>query len=291
MKSVLITGCSSGFGLDLVPRFLEGGWKVFATLRNAKERELLFHQVQMRFPDRFKILELDITKNSDRAAVTKVLDLEGRLDCLINNAGYGLYGPLEELSEKQIRDQMEVNFFGLALFTQSLLPVLRKSKGRIINISSAMGFVGLPLSSLYAASKFAVEGLTESLFYELKPHGIQVCLVEPGRFRTSFGKKMIYGETMFDPFSPYFQVSKRFKEWREYRTASEGVSPEAVIDRVFALASQKKMPLRALVGNDSRTAYFLKKLLPSSLFHFIMAAVFNAGLTKSRNDLQSEDFA
>src|SRR5688572_23972764 len=164
-KVVLITGSSSGFGRLLVKAFLARDWTVVGTLRNAQRSEEIFHEELKAYAGRFFAPPLDVTREEERAAACDFIErrFEGRLDCLVNNAGFGLFGPLEESSEAQIREQMEVNFFGTVLLTRSLLPSLRKSGGRIINISSAMGYMGMPLSSMYSASKFALEGFSESL--------------------------------------------------------------------------------------------------------------------------------
>ena len=178
-KTVLITGTSSGFGRQLAPRFLNAGWTVIATLRDASKRSDLFAADLAKSPGRLFVLSLDVARENERVAAAGFIDrqFEGKLDCLVNNAGFGLFGALEDLSEDQIRRQMEVNFFGLVLLSRSLLPHLRRARGRIINITSALGYLGMPLTSLYCASKFAVEGLSESLYYELKPHGVQVAIV------------------------------------------------------------------------------------------------------------------
>lgn len=281
MKRVLITGCSSGFGHDLVPKLLEEGYEVWASLREAQKRSLLFEALKLRFTHQLKVYELDVTQDSHLHPLYVDLEKAGGLDVLINNAGYGLFGPLEDLTEQELRSQMEVNFFGLVSVTRAFLPLLRKSQGRIINLSSGMGYLGLPLSSMYAASKFAVEGLSESLYYELKPLGVQICLVEPGQFRTSFGKKLVWGSQIFDPFSPYFQFSKRFKEWRDKRqTQHRGVRPDVVIDSIAELLKKPSMPLRYRVGKDAIAGFWLKRLLPARVFHALMYATFRGAWLK-----------
>jgi NAD(P)-dependent dehydrogenase (short-subunit alcohol dehydrogenase family) len=271
-KTVLITGTSSGFGRSLVAEFLREGWTVIATLRNAEQRAELFKNEMSSAPDRLFLFSLDVSDAKDREAAAEFIaeHFEGRLDCLINNAGYGLFGALEDLSEEQIREQLEVNFFGLVLLTRGLLPQIRRAQGRIINLSSVLGYTGMPLASLYCASKFAVEGFSEGLYHELKAHGVQVALVEPGAFRTSFADKQAWGEQSFDDHSPYRKQTLAYSRYREQRASGEGVSPEPVIGAVMRLASSQRMPMRVRCGKDAKGVYAVKRLLPESL----QAAVF-----------------
>lgn len=171
MKNILITGSSSGFGKEMVESLAKNGYKVFASMRNTSSRDQIFSHLPQQVQSNIRLIELDVTKKSDLEKVFQEIDKEcpAGLDALINNAGYGAYGSLEETSEDQLRAQMEVNFFGLSLLIQELLPLLRKSQGRIINITSYMGQFSIPLGSIYSASKFAVEGLTEGLYYDWLP--------------------------------------------------------------------------------------------------------------------------
>lgn len=275
MKTVLITGCSSGFGFELVGRFLERNWRVIATMRNLRDRAMIFDIEKQRYGDQLILFELDVTSSSDRSKIYAHLDRAGiPLDCLVNNAGYGLFGAFEDLSEAQIRAQFEVNVFGLMLLTQQILPLIRKTRGRILNISSVVGYTGVPFTSMYSASKFAVEGFSESLAYDLIPFGVQVCLIEPGRHRTHFSKKLSYGEKALDPFSPYFRFTKRFKDYRDKGSEGPGIPSYHVVDRVVRLAEASRIPLRCPVGTDAWAAYLLKKILPSSIFHWILGRAF-----------------
>jgi NAD(P)-dependent dehydrogenase (short-subunit alcohol dehydrogenase family) len=276
-KTVLITGTSTGFGHQLVPRFLDAGWTVLATMRNADRRKDLFKDEAAKAADRLFIINLDVADAEDRAAVARFIDnrFDGRLDCLVNNAGFGLFGALEDVSEAQIRDQMEVNFFGLALLTRQLLPQLRRARGRIINVSSVLGYTGMPLSSLYAASKFAVEGLSESLYYELRPHGVQVAIVEPGAFRTGFRDNLAYGEKSFDQSSAYSSQFAAFKRYRETRETGPGNPIDPMLDAVMKLAAANKMPLRVRCGKDAKAGYAAKRLLPEGLHRAVLGKVFN----------------
>lgn len=267
MKSVLITGSASGFGRALVTQFLQQGWTVIATLRRLEERRHEFdHEPHI---ENLILHEMDVTLDHDRQAVRQMIEkrLGGKLDCLINNAGMGVFGPLEGISEKQLRAQFESNFFSAVLLTQALLPALRLARGRVINISSGFGFIGFPLTSVYCASKFALEGLTESLRHELLPHGVQVGLVEPGTFKTSFNKNLSWGDLSHEAYRTQVQSYEKLRVKRAKKLNKDSTP---VIQAVLSLATSPRMPLRTQCGSDSRAAYYFKKWLPDSIFDFGM---------------------
>ena len=178
MKTILITGCSSGFGLEIAHYFLERGWKVIATMRTP--REDLFPP-----SGNLRILPLDVT---DSESIRKIVETAGPIDVLVNNAGIGMAAPLESSSLETMRDVFETNTFGTIALTQAFIPQFRERKsGVIVNVTSSVTLKSLPLVSLYTASKAAVNSFTESLAEELKPFGVRACLVLPGRSpETSF---------------------------------------------------------------------------------------------------------
>jgi NAD(P)-dependent dehydrogenase (short-subunit alcohol dehydrogenase family) len=274
MKTVLITGCSSGFGRLLVPKLLDSGWQVIATLRNAQARSELFKEECEKYPQALTLLELDVTQEGDIVKIASWVEahLEGRLDCLINNAGFGVYGAFEDLSMDQLRDQMETNFFGLVSLTQKLLPALRHAKGRLINVSSVLGFAGLPLTSAYCASKFAVEGLTEALRFELAPHGVQVALVEPGSFPSGFISNVQWGQRSSDVSSPYFAQTRAFREFRSRR--SKPKSAESVIEAIYGAMECTHLPLRIRCGREPWLFYCLRKYFPTCLEEWVLKKIF-----------------
>jgi NAD(P)-dependent dehydrogenase (short-subunit alcohol dehydrogenase family) len=278
-KVVLMTGCSTGFGRELVPRFLSRGWTVVATLRNLKDRKELFAQELREYPDRLHLLSLDVGNEGERnAAVEFVGTRGGRLDALINNAGYGQFGALEDISESQLRQQFEVNFFGAVFLTRALLPLLRQSKGRVINISSVAGTMGLPLSSAYCSSKFALEGLSESLYFEVRPFGVQVCLVEPGRHRTEFSRHMVWGEKSRERRSIYSRMTENYLNRKDKLSERVVIPQENVIRVVLKLAEARSMPLRVPVGTDAWAARLVKTLLPERLQTALMRVVWKKAL-------------
>jgi NAD(P)-dependent dehydrogenase (short-subunit alcohol dehydrogenase family) len=264
MKNILITGCSSGFGRQLVDELAAKQWRVIATLRRASDRQALFETTLSCFGSQVVLLDLDVTQPSERRAVGKWIEENagGHLDCLINNAGYGLFGALEDLSENQIRAQMETNFFGAAFLIKELLPALRAARGRVLNVSSECGYTGLPLASLYCASKFALEGLSEALAHELQPHGVQVCCVEPGEHRTDFSDNMAWGERTQHPQSVYSGQTLAHRSRLQEQRAKEGTSPAKVIAKIVQLADEKKLPLRVRCGPQATPMEWMKKILP-----------------------------
>src|SRR5262245_23351409 len=177
----LVTGSSSGIGYETSLRLAQNGIYTYASMRNlSKSGEILGYAKRDNLP--IKMLRLDITdEESISRAIDKIIAEKNRIDIIVNNAGYSLLGPLEQLDIVEIKDECETNFFGIIELIQKVLPLMRKQGyGRIINISSLAGRIGFPLSSAYVSSKFALEGLVESLRYEVQPFGIHVTLIEPG---------------------------------------------------------------------------------------------------------------
>jgi NAD(P)-dependent dehydrogenase (short-subunit alcohol dehydrogenase family) len=287
-KTILITGCSSGFGRELVREFLKQGWTVLATLRNMDSRKELFDGELKHFPNNLFLFDFDVNNQDQRQQLNQFIRdrFSGKLNVLINNAGQGFFGALTDFSDDQVRQQLEVNFFSAAFLCRDLLPFLIAAQGRIINISSLLGFTGMPFSSIYAASKFALEGLTEGLYYELQPKGVQVALVEPGGFRTNFATNTIWAAPSENSNFLFKEEAKRFTAMRTYLgTRPNPPSLLKVVTTVAELASLNKMPLRTQVGTDSKSAYLAKKLLPQGLFARIQATAMNRLMTKAERKL------
>ncbi len=280
-KKVLVTGCSSGFGRLLVQAFLAKGWKVLATMRNAEARKGLFQKDFEKYGEKLVILNLDVTSESDIASVAKYIQEKeaGELDCLVNNAGFGVFSSLEDASPKQIQNQLNINVTGLILTTKALLPFLRSSKGHIFNFSSVLGFSVLPLTSLYCSSKYAVEGFTESLYYELEPHGVRVSIVEPGAFATDFKANVIYGEKSEFESSPYYKQTQNYKKYTEDFLKRAG-KPPVVVDAVMKAVEQKNPPLRIRCGKDAALVYLAKSLAPAPVFRSLNRLFFGMTINK-----------
>lgn len=207
MQTVLITGCSSGFGEAIARRFAAAGWNVLATLRNPAAAP--------DFPSGVRVARLDVEDPvSIRAAVDEAIAVFGGLDCVVNNAGFGLHGPFEAAPPDRVREQFAVNVFGLMDVVRTVLPHFRARRaGTIVNVTSGAGVFGLPFLSLYAASKFAVEGFSESLWHELAPFGIKVKLIEPGGVTsTNFGPRAAQDAHAFARIEDYAPVSDAVRE-------------------------------------------------------------------------------
>lgn len=203
----MITGTSSGFGREIATAVLERGGRVVATARKAEALQAL----AARAPDRVLCLGLDVGNPEQiTQAVAAAVARFGAVDVLVNNAGYGLIGPVEQLTDADVRQLFEVNFFGLVSMTRSLLPHMRhRQHGFIVNISSAAGMGGHPGSACYCASKFAVEGFTESLRAEVAPLGIGVMAVEPGFFKTEFGRNAQLRTDILPEYQPTVGVTAK----------------------------------------------------------------------------------
>lgn len=272
MRKVLITGATSGFGKLLVDEFLKNGDTVIATGRNINSRAEIFRDTHAKHPGKLTEISLDVTNKSEvQAAFKEVESRFGAIDILINNAGYGLFGALEDCSEEEIRYQMEVNFFGTVNVTKTFLPQLRKTKGKIFNFSSVFGFMGFPLTSLYCASKYAVEGLTESLRGELAPHGVQVCLIEPGGYRTNFGNSLTWSGSS----DTYKLQLANYKQLRnKLASRSNPQNPVEVSSGILALSLKSRLPMRKVYGKDGRASHFMKRFLPSGIYFCMMDMFF-----------------
>jgi len=184
-KVALVTGGSRGIGFVTSTTLARNGFLTYASMRNLdKEKEIRLVVDKEKIP--LKTIQLDVTdSNSVHNAIKSIMEQSGRIDVLVNNAGYGLVGAFEELGIEEIKQQYETNFFGIIRVTQAVLPIMRKQKsGIIVNMSSGAGRFGYPNGSAYVSTKFALEGLSESVAYEVEPFGIKIVLVEPGFVRT-----------------------------------------------------------------------------------------------------------
>ncbi|MES2745851.1 MAG: SDR family NAD(P)-dependent oxidoreductase [Bdellovibrionota bacterium] len=272
-KIVCITGASSGFGLAACEVYLKNGWTVYAAVRGGMKRADLFKHIWSHFPQRLKLVELDLTDGNTIDALAHSL-AEKPLHALINNAGYGLFGAAEDMTESGLRRQMEVNFFGTFRLTQLLLPKLRSSQGSIVTISSVVGRHGLPLTSAYVASKFAVEGWMESLSMELQPFGVKCYLIEPGTFPTQFGTGIDWVQS--PQTSVYKEVSEGYDQLRIRIFARvKNRSVYSVGEKMFDLVNRRPSALRHPIGPDSRATMLAARILSPNLLHLIATRLTN----------------
>lgn len=246
-KVWFVTGSSRGLGLEIARAALTAGHKVVATARNAAAvTSALGEQPNL------LALHLDVTKPSEaEAAVSAALAEFGAIDVLVNNAGYGHFGPFEEAGPDDIATQFDVNLFGAMHVTRAVLPEMRRNKsGRIFNISSIAGLQGFPMSSLYCSSKFAMAGWSESLSMELEPLGIQVTCVEPGFFRTEFlgGSSVQYINA---ELPEYENGVKQLREWLDGKHQAQEGDPKKLAAALVQLVADGKQPVNLLMGSDA----------------------------------------
>jgi NAD(P)-dependent dehydrogenase (short-subunit alcohol dehydrogenase family) len=241
-KIWFITGTSRGFGREWAITALERGDKVAATARNTASLDDLVE----RYGDALLPIQLDVTdRDADFAAVKRAHDHFGRLDIVVNNAGYGQFGFIEELSEQDARDQIETNLFGALWITQAALPYLREQRsGHIIQVSSIGGISAFPLVGMYHASKWALEGLSQALALEVAPFGIHVTLIEPGGFDTDWaGASARHAERL----PAYDELRAAVEAERSRRWASPG-NPSASAAALLKVVDAEKPPLRVFFG-------------------------------------------
>lgn len=263
-KIAIITGSSSGFGLHTTLELAKSGFFVIATMRDLAKSEALITELKKQLVESTVAIEqLDVTDEGSINSFQKVLlEKYGKVDVLVNNAGFASGGFVEELSLDTYKKQFDTNLFGVISLTKLVLPVMRKQgSGKIINISSISGLVGFPGLSPYAASKFALEGFTESLRFEVKQFGIDVILVEPGSFQTSIWSKA-KGEiaTGNNEASPYRELQKAIEKHMEHE--DEFGDPKQVAQLITSLASGKNPKFRNVIGKGTKTSARLKRLLP-----------------------------
>ncbi len=258
-RVILVTGCSSGIGRATAIAAASRGHRVFATARHHSDI------ADLERPDRVETLALDVTDGASiRAAVEAALSRAGRLDALVNNAGYGQYGAAEEVSLDEWRAQFEVNLFGAIAAIQAVLPAMRRQRsGTIVNVSSVSGRVAVPFAAPYSASKHALEAVSDALRVELSAFGIRVVLVEPGPIETRFTDRAraMVGPLIARP-GPYrelYALAERAMEG----DFQKGVQPPAAVARVIVAAVEAERPRpRYAVGMMSRVLFPLKKALP-----------------------------
>jgi NAD(P)-dependent dehydrogenase (short-subunit alcohol dehydrogenase family) len=257
----VVTGSSSGIGLATSLALARNCYLTYATMRNLAKRDSIQSTAEKQHLS-IRTVQLDVTdENSVKNAVQSILSESGRIDLLVNNAGYGLTGALEDIGIDEIRALYETNLFGVIRVTQAVLPTMRKQgSGRIINISSGAGRIGYPGGSAYVSSKFALEGLSESMAYEIEQFGIRTVLVEPGFVRTNFGENIVIAKKAQDPNSPYSQMMIQMKSSSYRRRMIENASDADLVASVVVEAATAKEPnLRYLAGKDVQQMVAAKK--------------------------------
>ena len=256
-KVALVTGSSSGIGYETSLALAREGYFTYATMRDL-EKEAVIKKIAEEENLPLKVIELDVDNDdSVQNAVKTIIEEKQRIDVLVNNAGWGIWGTAEDVSIEEFRAQFETNFFSVVRMIQKVAPIMRKQgTGDIVNISSIAGRIGFPVSTAYISSKFAIEGLSESLRYELGPFGIDVIIIEPGVIKTNF----------FDSMKTAKKADDAYKEITEKvisgvkMMAEMGTPPKEVANVIIkSLKDEKPLP-RYVVGNDAAMFLEAKKM-------------------------------
>jgi short-subunit dehydrogenase len=266
----LITGCSSGIGYETALMLARNGYHTFATMRNTKKSDSL-EEIIKKERLNLNIRELDVNDDTSIENTINCITREAnRIDVLINNAGYGLVGFFEDLNLDEIRNQFETNFFGVLNITKKIIPIMRLQKsGTIINVSSGAGQVGFPGISAYVSTKFAIEGFSESLMYELFPYGIKVVIIEPGVIKSNFFRNCIVSEHSMKKSSPYSRSLDKFQKNVELMQ-EHATSPIDVAKVIIQVLGNNEPKQRYIVGNDVAMILEAKKNLSDIEFKKMM---------------------
>lgn len=268
---VLLTGCSSGFGLHASVYLAKKGLRVVATMRNLGKRARLDRAAA----EAGAALEVETLDVTDAASVERcvgaVLARHGRIDGVVNNAGYGVGGSVLDLGMDELRALMETNFFGVVALTKAVLPgMVERRRGRVVNVSSIGGHLAMPFISGYHASKFAVEGWSESLRHELLPFGVHVCLVEPGAFRTEIFEANRRMAARAGEGSVYAETYRRGEDLVARAVRLMPTDPTPVSRAIHAALTQRRPRLRRFVGIDAYAQRLAKSWLPFRLIEALV---------------------
>jgi NAD(P)-dependent dehydrogenase (short-subunit alcohol dehydrogenase family) len=259
-RTVLITGCSSGIGRATAEAFLDEGWEVYATARNPADVETLGDQG-------CAIATLDVTETDDvTRVVDRIVEEHGRIDCLVNNAGYAQFGPIEDVPTDAVRRQFDVNVYGPHRLTRAVLPHMRRRReGTVVNVSSAAGRIAFPGGGVYCGSKFALEAMTDALRAEVDEYGVDAVLIEPGPVDTAFTDRAadeIEGVERSGAYESFYEV---FEDTQAIGGGGPGaVAPERVAEEILNAASATKPASRVPVGALARVGV-LGRFVPDRL--------------------------
>ncbi|MVM36711.1 SDR family NAD(P)-dependent oxidoreductase [Spirosoma sp. HMF3257] len=275
IKTVFITGSSSGIGKATALYFAQQGWNVAATMRTpAKETEL------SKLPN-VKLFRLDVLDmDSIRQALTDARTAFGGIDVLVNNAGYGAVGVFEAASSEQVQRQFDTNVFGVMNVIREILPYFREKRdGAIINVTSMGGLITFPIYSIYHGTKWAVEGFTEALSFELRPFNIRVKNIEPGAIKTDFYDRSqdLLQKDGLTAYDDYVRVTLANSQ----KAGADAPGPEVVAEKIFVAASDRSFRLRYPVGGQSPILLALRRIVPLSWFHGLVRSVVEKGFKPS----------
>ena len=264
-KVALVTGASSGIGKAVYEKLCLEGWTVYGTSRKVEKGSV-------KQENGGRMTYMDVTDEASvKESIGIIMAAEGRLDALVNNAGYGIAGSVEDTSAEEAKALFDANFFGYLSTIRAAFPFLEESRGIIINISSVAGVLTIPFQSMYSAGKAAVEAVSEALRMEVKPRGVRVCVVEPGDTKTGFTDSRIFTEKSKN--SHYAERMKASVARMEHDERN-GVPPEKVADVVYKMIKKQNPPVRRAVGFSYKLLLFLKRLLPDRLVLWILGKMY-----------------
>ena len=258
-KIAIVTGSSSGIGFETSLALARNGFYTFATMRNISKGEKI-KELAKKENLPIEIIELDVDKeNSVKNTINTIIEKKQRVDVLVNNAGWGLWGSVEDVSIDEFKAQFETNFFSIIRMIQEVAPIMREQKsGHIINISSIAGRIGFPISPAYISSKFALEGLSESLRFELMPFGVNVIIIEPGMIKTNFFEPMKLGEKA-EKTDVYKNITEKVLSGVKMM-AQMATDPKEVSNTIIQAIKEEKPLPRYIVGNDALMFLEAKKM-------------------------------
>jgi len=273
-KIALVTGSSSGIGFETALALARENYFTFASMRNTDKASTI-QEIAKKENLNLEVIELDVDKEeSIKSAVKKIQEQKGRIDVLVNNAGYGLFGCVEDITIQELKAQFETNFFGVVRLIQEISPIMRKlGSGIIVNVSSIAGRIGFPGTPAYISSKFALEGLSECMRYELSPFGIKTIIIEPGVIKTDFFSSMKVAKGK--PDSPYKEVTEKVMNGVKMM-AEMGTLPDEVAKTIIkAIQTEEPLP-RYIVGSDASMFLEAKKMKTDIEFeNYIKKELFN----------------
>ena len=257
-KVAIVTGTSSGIGFETSLALAREGYFTYATMRDTTKSDKI-KEIAQKENLKINVLELDVDdENSVKTAIAHILDQKQRIDVLVNNAGWGLWGCVEDVSVDEFKEQFETNFFSIIRLIQEVAPAMRKQgSGTIVNVSSVVGRIGFPASPAYISSKFALEGLSESLRFEFAPFGIDVIIIEPGVIKTNFMKNMKMAKKS-ELDTVYKDITTKVVSGVKMMVEM-GTPPKEVANTIVKAIKDKKPLPRYIVGNDASMFLEAKK--------------------------------
>ena len=273
-KVAIVTGSSSGIGFETSVLLARNGFHTYSTVRNLDKSQPLIN-VAKKDGLSLQVIELDVSSDkSVKDAINRVLSENKRIDVVVNNAGYALVGSFEDLSMDEIKSQFETNFFGVIRVIQAVLPTMRDHRnGRIVNVSSMGGRIAIPLDSAYHGTKFALEGLSESLQYEVEQFGIKIIIIEPGAIKSNFFNNLKMASKAQRPDSPYTQMMQKLNAGFSF-ILENAPHPVEVAKVILEAVTSEDPELRYTVGDDAAMMLQAKRTMSDTEFRNLMKKQF-----------------